>query len=337
MLVARSGGIPDKKKSEEIKSWFLPNTFHVFRAHSPTLSVRSFLVHLPCLCFCYDIKTHLLWPPNMDWRNETPQESSKPSPTHWQCWDIQLCGLTSYWVIRLSTWRQCGNTHIWSKLINFFLIYIISMRSVPLENLTSTEFCPSSYIDNTAVYLLCLSLSFPILPVLSHLLPYSYFPKKIYRTLFFRRKASVWDLMVFYITKYFFLFHMPVKNHICKGTFFFPSMSSFHQHFFWHFFWYSWRMSNRHKLYRIPKQTVHFLKHHLGLLIYEAGKGNMQMPILICIELIPLTVFLGFLMFLIIFSVYTYRTFFPCQKEPRVSQVSMLSAAWGYRNSECSL
>lgn len=133
-MVAHSGGIPDKKKSEEIKSWFLPNTFHVFLVYSPTLSLHCFLVHLPCLCFRYGIKTHVLQPPNMAWRNETPQESSKPSPTHWHFVtsnfvDWPATGLSD----SLLKDRQCWNTQIWSKLIDLLLIFIISMRSVPLQ------------------------------------------------------------------------------------------------------------------------------------------------------------------------------------------------------------
>lgn len=144
--------------------------------------------------------------------------------------------------------------------------------------------------------------------------------------------------MVFYITKYFFFCSICLSKTIyVKGLSFFPQWAVSINISFDISFDTSGEPAKDTNCYRIPKQTVHFLKHHLGLLIYEARKGNMQMMILICIELIPLTVFLGFLMFSIIFSVYTCRTFFPCQKKPHVLQVSMLSAAWGYRNSECSL
>lgn len=47
-----------------------------------------------------------------------------------------------------------------------------------------------------------------------------------------------------------------------------------------------------------------------GLLMYEAGKGNMQMLVFICIELIPLNSFLGFPNIFMVFSAYTCQSFF---------------------------
>lgn len=167
-----------------MKSWFLPNTFHVFLAHSPTLSTAFQFIY-PVYAFAMASKPTFYSLPT--WTEEMILPRNPPS-LHQHTGTVGTSNFVDWPATGLSDSllkdRQCWNTHIWFKLINLLLIYIISMKLFPLENLTSTESCPSSYIDNTAMYLLCLSLSFPILPVLSHLLPYSNFPKKIYKTLF---------------------------------------------------------------------------------------------------------------------------------------------------------
>lgn len=127
---------------------------------------------------------------------------------------------------------------------------------------------------------------------------------------FSRTKALFWDLMVFYITKYFSLFHMPVKNHIHKGTFFFPSMSSFHQHFFWHFFWYSCRMSKRHKLLQNSKTNCALLKAPPGALNIWSRKRKYANTDTHLHRVDSTNSFLGLPNVFIIFSVYTYRTIF---------------------------
>lgn len=70
--------------------------------------------------------------------------------------------------------------------------------------------------------------------------------------------------------------------------------------------WHSWWMSKRHKLLQNPQTNCILLFCATwGLLMYEAGKGNMQMLIFICIELIPLNSFLGFPNIFMVFSAYS--------------------------------
>lgn len=57
----------------------------------------------------------------------------------WDYWDIQLCELSSYWVLSLS---KCGDGHCWDypdcilfvSLINSSKVYIHGIDLIPLEN-----------------------------------------------------------------------------------------------------------------------------------------------------------------------------------------------------------
>lgn len=127
-------------------------------------------IHLPCPCtalqFIYPVFAFAMvskptfyslptWPEEMRLPRNSPslqQHTGNVATSNFVDWPAT--GLSD----SLLKDRQCWNTQIWSNLINLLLIFIISMRLVPLDNLTSTEFCPASYVDNTAVYLLCLSI-----------------------------------------------------------------------------------------------------------------------------------------------------------------------------------
>lgn len=62
--------------------------------------------------------------------------------------------------------------------------------------------------------------------------------------------------------------------------------------------------------YRILKQTALFFQHHLGPLNVWSRKRKYANVDIICIKLIPLNRFLGFPNVFMVFSAYTYQSFF---------------------------
>lgn len=116
--------------------------------------------------------------------------------------------------------------------------------------------------------------------------------------------------MVFFITNFFFCSICLSKTIYVKGLSFFPSTSRFHQHFLRHFFWYSWRMSKRHKLLQNSKTNCTLLKAPPGALNIRSRKRKYANANINLHRVDSTNSSLGFANVFIIFSVYTYRTFF---------------------------